>query len=85
MPQFLKWLVQGSVRWYAEGLKSNIPECVRAKTQASVLHNDAIQQFINERCDVTDPRSFTPTTDLLGAFSQWGGDFRLTNNSFVAA
>ena len=51
LQQFLTWLVQGAVRWAAEGLGSQ-PDAMRECFQQYVQDNDTLAEFIAEACDV---------------------------------
>ena len=48
--QLLVWLVQGVVKWYAEGL-GKLPKCMEDAFSAYCLENDKLQEFIEECCE----------------------------------
>jgi P4 family phage/plasmid primase-like protien len=50
---FLAWLVDGAAKFYAEGLGS-IPECCQAMQRRFVEDNDALQQWIEQTCTVSE-------------------------------
>ena len=49
--QFLRWLVEGAVAWYKNGLGAQ-PEALKAAMGSYILDNDTVTQFLNERCVV---------------------------------
>ena len=51
LQQFFTWLVQGAVRWAAEGLGSQ-PEAMRECFQQYVQDNDTLAEFIEEACQL---------------------------------
>ncbi|KAF8976748.1 hypothetical protein BGZ46_007992 [Entomortierella lignicola] len=48
--QLLVWLVQGAVKWYAEGL-GKLPKCMEDAFSAYCLENDKLGEFIEDYCE----------------------------------
>ena len=54
LPNVLAWLVQGSVRWYANpGLRMRqAPAAVTEYNRAYFQDQDKLSSFLNENCDL---------------------------------
>lgn len=51
---FLRWLVVGAMRWYAQGggLRRTAPEAVRGFTKKYLEDQDTVAKFLAEHCEV---------------------------------
>ena len=67
-PGILQWIVDGCVEWQGEGLAP--PEAVRAATEGYFEDEDALGQWMDERCVVKS--GFTATaSDLFTSWRRW--------------
>lgn len=64
----LGWMVQGAVEWGMTGLQP--PETVRAATQDYFEEEDALSQWIAERCHV-DAEASAPLAELFASWKSW--------------
>ena len=64
----LAWIVAGAVRYYADGLQ--VPESVRAYTAEYREENDALGDFIADKCELR-PDAFTAAKFLRDAYEEW--------------
>jgi putative DNA primase/helicase len=64
----LAWAVAGCLAWQREGL--NPPACVQAATEEYFEAEDAIGQWIEERC-VREPNAKALTAELFNDWKQW--------------
>ncbi len=84
LPGILAWAVQGCLRWQSEGL--GLPDEVRAATDGYRQEEDALAQFIQERC-IAVPNARVQSSDLYREYSTWCeqvGEHRLRQKEFVA-
>jgi putative DNA primase/helicase len=65
----LNWMVQGCLRWQAEG-GLPVPAAVRAATGTFRAESDALTDFLLERCEV-DAAATCGATELFSAYSAW--------------
>jgi len=68
----LAWAVAGAIRWYQLGSKG-LPEL---PTSSSVKHKqraelDHVQQWLDERCDLSDSQYFAPNKDIRSSYETW--------------
>ncbi len=66
-PQILQWMIDGCLRWQAEGLGS--VAAVEAQTTEYFAEEDPIQLWLNECTEESD--DFTPLLDLYRSWQQW--------------
>ena len=54
LPTFLKWLVEGAVRYYNEGggLKAKSPQKVKDATDAYFEKQNVVKKFVTEECEL---------------------------------
>jgi P4 family phage/plasmid primase-like protien len=80
LPGILAWLVQGSIRWYADfqaNQKTGLAEPVACAQELDKFfeEEDEIGTWIKDRCmtlDVdSDPKSWTPNKDLYTDYQGW--------------
>jgi putative DNA primase/helicase len=64
----LAWLVEGAVRWYANGLVT--PEIVAQRSKEHTTDADPVWPFIIERLEVGDDFT-TEFTDVYHAYDMW--------------
>lgn len=64
----LAWLVEGAVRWYAEGL--NMPQEVRQETQNYRTEMDTFQTFLEDACELDDEGK-VKFNDLYESYQVW--------------
>jgi putative DNA primase/helicase len=67
-PAVLAWAIQGSVKWYAEGLA--IPSSVASASNEYMAENDDLQIWLEECCVLT-PDAKTQATPLFGNYLAW--------------
>ena len=67
-PGILSWMIQGCQEWQAGGLQP--PGVVRNATAAYLQAEDAIANWIDERCQL-DPQAWEPTAKLFASWSAW--------------
>lgn len=81
----LTWVVQGAVRYYAEGLA--IPEKLRLATEDYKQRQDTFGQFIEDVLDFSDSTEKTENPDLYAAYLKWarreGMNFPMGKKSFI--
>ena len=66
-----KWFVDGAVEYYAtRNLKQNAPSEVLLFTNAYMLEQDLVQQFLEQRCEVR-PGDKVGTAVFMSAFNNW--------------
>jgi putative DNA primase/helicase len=70
-PGILAWAVQGCQKWQESGLQ--MPEVVRAETQAYREEMDVLGQFIAERC-TEEPTASVSAKALWDEFYFWAQD-----------
>lgn len=83
-PGILRWLVEGAVRWYAEGLGQC--ETVEAATQAYREESDVVARFLSECCAIED-NAESLARPLYQAYRRWaedGGERPLSDKRFSA-
>jgi putative DNA primase/helicase len=85
-PAILAWLVQGALRWQAEGLV--VPACVTNSTAEYRDRMDPLDGFIEDECVVSEGARY-PARDCFPAYTAWArrNNLRapLGRNSFNAA
>jgi putative DNA primase/helicase len=74
----LRWLVDGAIRWYAEGL--NPPALVREAVDDYERTSDPIADFIDERC-VQGADERCRAADLYAAYGRWCDGVGITDRS----
>jgi putative DNA primase/helicase len=67
----LAWLVEGCLKWQAEGLQEPIE--VREATAAYRFEMDPFGEFLESRC-VTDPRASVGATEIYKEYLSWCKD-----------
>ena len=68
---FLRWLVEGAMRWYAtKDLKRMAPPEVKEVTKQYFDEQDTLMQFLTERCEVS-PVLKVSASDLVEAYNDW--------------
>jgi len=67
-PAILGWAIEGAVEWGMMGLQP--PETVRAATQTYLEEEDALSQWISERCHV-DANASAPLSELFASWKAW--------------
>lgn len=65
----LAWLVRGCLEWQEHGLST--PQSVIDAGNLYRKEEDVIGQFIEERCDTSDPKAKTLASRLYTAYSNW--------------
>lgn len=68
-PQILAWIIAGCLEWQAGGLAP--PHSVTLATQDYLDAQDSIGQWIEERCDTSDPTAMTRSGLLYANYSDW--------------
>ena len=66
----LGWAVEGFQRWQARG-KLVKPQCVVDACKAYRAEMDTVQSFLEDCCDIDDPKASTPIGVLFDAYSHW--------------
>ncbi len=74
LPGTLRWMVEGAVRWYAEGLRA--PESVRLATEVYRSDSDPLADFITERCLVSEAAQ-SPAGHLYKIYLNWANEHGL--------
>jgi putative DNA primase/helicase len=69
LPGILRWAVEGALLWQKEGLQA--PESVKAITETYRSEMDVLDDFIKERCDISDPTAETPFKELYFSYQDW--------------
>ena len=69
---FLKWLVQGAVKYYQEGggLKAKAPQKVKDSTNAYFDNQNLVKKFVDEEC-VCGPEHFEECMTFFSQFQTW--------------
>jgi putative DNA primase/helicase len=67
-PGILQWMIDGCAEWQGEGLAK--PEAVRNATEAYLAAEDAIAEWIAEKCN-TDPNAVAASSVLFKDWSKW--------------
>lgn len=81
-PQILNWMVEGCLRWQREGLKA--PDIVVQATEHYLETEDALSQWMIERCDVS-PQAYDTTQNLFADWKRWAelaGEFAGSQKRF---
>ena len=71
LDDFFAWLLEGSKRYYSEGL--NPPACVLETKRQAICEFDMLQLFLNEKTE-TKRGSKIKTKDLYERFGEWFDD-----------
>jgi phage/plasmid-associated DNA primase len=67
----LRWLVEGSVRWYAQGgIKRDAPERVKAFSRNYLVEQDLFASFLRDRCRVEEGARVR-TVEFKDAYNDW--------------
>lgn len=67
-PGILTWIVQGAIRWFAEGL--NPPDIVQEATEEYRSDTDILGDFFRDKCFLSD-RAEVQSTPLYEAYKSW--------------
>jgi putative DNA primase/helicase len=67
-PAILCWAIEGCQEWQGEGLAQ--PECVRLATEHYLAAEDALGQWIEEKCEIHDG-FYATTADLFASWRKW--------------
>lgn len=81
-PGILRWLVEGAMRWYREGLHT--PMGVRDAGARYQLAEDVVGRFLGEHT-ILDPRGSVPARELYRAYHAWAaadGEEPLSETAF---
>lgn len=70
-PGILQWMIDGCTEWQGEGLAQ--PEAVRVATDAYLAAEDALAQWMAERC-VFGPHYYATLKELFADWKQWADD-----------
>lgn len=66
----LRWIVEGSMAWFASPGGLNAPQAVMNATNARRNDLDFVQQWIDECCK-SDATAWTPNSDIRASYEQW--------------
>jgi putative DNA primase/helicase len=81
-PGILQWMIEGAVRWHAEGLKK--PQAVEDATREYLESEDTLLMWIEDRCQ-RDKRDETHASRLFASWKAWcelTGEFTGTARQF---
>jgi putative DNA primase/helicase len=67
-PGILQWMVDGCGEWQGEGLAPS--KAVREATDAYLVSEDSLAQWISECCNV-GPNFYATTADLFSSYKKW--------------
>lgn len=67
-PGILQWVLDGCAEWQGEGLAQ--PEAVRVATEQYIADEDAIGQWLADRC-IVRPSYYTTVADLYASWRAW--------------
>lgn len=67
-PGILQWMIQGAVRWHAEGLGK--PKAVDDATREYLENEDTLLAWSQDRCDL-NPRHETQAARLFASWKAW--------------
>lgn len=82
-PAILRWIIDGAVKWYADGLR--IPDVVRSASKEYMETQDELKQFLKE-VFVDDRNAWISHKELYQAFkiyTEQNGMFCVTGKSFT--
>ena len=68
MPGIVAWMIQGCLNWQAQGLKP--PRAVLDATEAYLSAEDAIAEWIDEKCKC-DPTAWASSSELYGSWASY--------------
>jgi len=68
-PAVLAWIVQGAMSYLAKG-RLEVPQIVRADTEALKAANDPVQEFLQDECELGEDFS-APVSELWSRFESW--------------
>ena len=68
-PGILAWAVRGALEWQADGLTA--PPIVMNAVEAWEADSDPLKDFLNEACDVTNPKVEVNATVIYKAYKAW--------------
>jgi P4 family phage/plasmid primase-like protien len=80
LDQLLVWLVNGSIKYFIEGL-GNVPKIVDDATNNFLQENDEIGNFISETCDISD-NEFMYHKNLIAKYRE-NYDNNITSKAFT--
>lgn len=84
-PAILQWMIDGCADWQRQGLAQ--PEAVRTATEAYLAAEDALAQWMADRC-VVSPQRFATTAELFANWVKWAedaGEFAGSQKRFAQA
>jgi len=67
-PGILAWMIRGAVAWASAGLRP--PQVVRDATDKYLAAEDALERWLEERCDL-DPQCTATSSDLYADWKRW--------------
>lgn len=67
-PAILHWMIQGAVKWFAQGL--TIPDPILAASEEYMDAMDDIAEWLDEDCDLV-PSGWASIAELYTGFSRW--------------
>jgi putative DNA primase/helicase len=67
-PGIVAWMIQGCLNWQAQGLKP--PRAVLDATEAYLSAEDAIAEWIDEKCEC-DPTAWASSSELYGSWASY--------------
>lgn len=70
-PAILKWIVEGAVKWYANGCKLDPPPIVVLATAEYRGDSDPIRQWMADCVESQSPNDFTTLADCFGSYEGW--------------
>lgn len=65
----LAWAVRGALAWQADGLTA--PAVVTQATDAYEAESDPLKEFLDEACDVSNPKNLVNATVLYKHYRRW--------------
>lgn len=78
-PQILQWMIDGAKLFYKAGMKVKKPKVVRAATENYINSEDRVGQFLEERCDDSNPNATVPSSAIFAEFKDWCNE----NNMYI--
>jgi putative DNA primase/helicase len=85
-PGILQWMIEGCAMWLKDGLAP--PDIVRTATRKYLEAEDAISQWLAERCDIESKNLVTLSTHLFNDWKAWAtavGEFVGSQKRFSQA
>jgi putative DNA primase/helicase len=68
-PAILRWMIDGCLAWQRDGLMR--PAVVLEATEEYFTEQDAIRQWVEERCETTKSTAADTSTNLFTSWSEW--------------